>query len=230
MDNQFDPAYSFMSLHTDGSSASGSFSAASTTGSLPDPFTPSSGRSTPVFLNMPMDHDNAACGILEIGPTPPASDFGPFLTQNMKPEASHYMGPGPNPYNHEMATPPMDYQPAPYAPEIFNFNTLPSNTTPPWSWPPEDGPVMFFGGDQPRMFGEAYPTLSYQAVLERATALHRVQGQPRISRRNRQTQVVMPNDIKTIVHPSGLFKCHHQKCGSKKPFKRAEHLKRHLNT
>ncbi|KAI1634004.1 hypothetical protein F4809DRAFT_652141 [Biscogniauxia mediterranea] len=73
------------------SSASSSFSSASTSSSLHDPFTPTSGRSTPGVQPVFMDHDNLPCSASRgFDLTPPASAFGGYFPPEVKSEFNHY--------------------------------------------------------------------------------------------------------------------------------------------
>lgn len=74
------------------SSSSGSFSSASTSSSMPEPFTPTSGRSTPGFRTMSMDHDSVSYsgpGVFEL--TPPSSALGGYFPSDSKAEFQRYM-------------------------------------------------------------------------------------------------------------------------------------------
>lgn len=74
------------------SSSSGSFSSASTSSSLPEPFTPTSGRSTPGLRSFSMEHDPiaypASAGF-EL--TPPSSAFGGYFPPDAKADFHRYM-------------------------------------------------------------------------------------------------------------------------------------------
>ncbi|KAI1106391.1 hypothetical protein F4804DRAFT_301125 [Jackrogersella minutella] len=73
------------------SSSTGSFSSASTSSSLPEPFTPTSGRSTPGLRSMSMDHEHVypAPGGFEL--TPPSSAFGGYFPPDAKADIHRYM-------------------------------------------------------------------------------------------------------------------------------------------
>ncbi|KAI8634281.1 hypothetical protein F5Y19DRAFT_207425 [Xylariaceae sp. FL1651] len=88
----FDEDFSFGGQSLSCSSSSGSFSSASTANSSQDPFTPTSGRSTPGLQPMLMEHDTVACGTsTSFGLTPPASAFGSYFPSDTKAEIPHYL-------------------------------------------------------------------------------------------------------------------------------------------
>ncbi|KAI2602322.1 hypothetical protein GGR54DRAFT_526563 [Hypoxylon sp. NC1633] len=73
-------------------SSTGSFSSASTSSSVPEPFTPTSGRSTPGLRSISMDHDGVSYpppGGFEL--TPPSSAFGSYFPPDAKAEFHRYM-------------------------------------------------------------------------------------------------------------------------------------------
>ncbi|CAJ2512043.1 Uu.00g076680.m01.CDS01 [Anthostomella pinea] len=77
------------------SSASSSFSSASTASSSQDPFTPTSGRSTPGLRPMMIDHESVACGTSGgFGLTPPTSAFGGYFPNDVKADFPNYMNCG----------------------------------------------------------------------------------------------------------------------------------------
>ncbi|KAI2784161.1 hypothetical protein F4815DRAFT_271113 [Daldinia loculata] len=73
-------------------SSTGSFSSASTSSSLPEPFTPTSGRSTPGIRSLSMDHDAVAYPTPNgFDLTPPSSAFGGYFPQGAKADIHRYM-------------------------------------------------------------------------------------------------------------------------------------------
>ncbi|KAI5860355.1 hypothetical protein GGS23DRAFT_234056 [Durotheca rogersii] len=74
------------------SSSSGSFSSDSTANSLPEPFTPTSGRSTPGYRSLSRNHDSVSYpppGGFEL--TPPSSTFSGSYPSEMDGEMHRYM-------------------------------------------------------------------------------------------------------------------------------------------
>ncbi|XXG96398.1 Glutaminyl-tRNA synthetase [Hypoxylon texense] len=87
----YDEAFNFDS-HLPYSSSTGSFSSASTASSMPEPFTPTSGRSTPGLRSVSMEHEHIhypASGGFEL--TPPSSTFGGFYPPDVKADFQRYM-------------------------------------------------------------------------------------------------------------------------------------------
>ncbi|KAI1769909.1 hypothetical protein F4818DRAFT_456469 [Hypoxylon cercidicola] len=87
----FDEAYNFDN-HLPYSSSTGSFSSASTASSLPEPFTPTSGRSTPGLRSVSMEHEHIHyphSGGFEL--TPPSSAFGGYYPPDVKADFHRYM-------------------------------------------------------------------------------------------------------------------------------------------
>ncbi|KAI0420391.1 hypothetical protein F5X98DRAFT_383033 [Xylaria grammica] len=199
------------------------------TGSIPEPYTPNSGRSTPAFFNMPMEHGNLGHNFA-MGITPPPSAFRPYSTYNSKPEASQYTAASHAVYVSDMATPPLEFPPVTYPADSVPYNSLPS-----WAWPADNGSAMFFDTTQTGVFSEAYPPQQYQAVQERSTALHRVQRSGRATKRSQMPIVMVARkagDASKAIQASlcvkGKFKCPQDGC--KSTFMRQEHLKRHVKT
>ncbi|KAI5928167.1 hypothetical protein F4810DRAFT_647267 [Camillea tinctor] len=87
----FDEDFTFRGQPSSCSSASSSFSSASTSSSLHDPFTPTSGRSTPGGQPVFMDHDNVPCSASRgYDLTPPSSAFGGYFPPEVKSEFNNY--------------------------------------------------------------------------------------------------------------------------------------------
>ncbi|KAI1762577.1 hypothetical protein GGR53DRAFT_501188 [Hypoxylon sp. FL1150] len=87
----FDEAFNFDN-HLPYSSSTGSFSSASTASSMPEPFTPTSGRSTPGLRSVSMEHEHIhypASGGFEL--TPPSSAFGGYYQHDVKADFHRYM-------------------------------------------------------------------------------------------------------------------------------------------
>ncbi|KAI0384712.1 hypothetical protein F5Y04DRAFT_293045 [Hypomontagnella monticulosa] len=105
-------------------STTGSFSSASTSSSLPEPFTPTSGRSTPGLRSISMEQDHlsypASAGF-EL--TPPSSAFGGYFPPEAKAEFHRYMDYGsasPSPSRKSsMQAQTMDFDYAPIMPTAF---------------------------------------------------------------------------------------------------------------
>ncbi|KAI0885075.1 uncharacterized protein GGS22DRAFT_200144 [Annulohypoxylon maeteangense] len=105
-------------------SSTGSFSSASTSSSMPEPFTPTSGRSTPGLRTISMDHDHVAYpapGGFEL--TPPSSAFGGYFPPDAKVDMHRYMNchsasPSPS-RKSSMQTQIMDFDYAPVLPAGF---------------------------------------------------------------------------------------------------------------
>ncbi|KAI0154407.1 hypothetical protein GGR57DRAFT_512350 [Xylariaceae sp. FL1272] len=75
------------------SSSGGSFTSASTTSSTQDPFTPTSGCSTPGLQPMLMEHEIIASGASSsYGITPPSSAFGGYFPSETKVDLPHGYG------------------------------------------------------------------------------------------------------------------------------------------
>ncbi|KAI3338347.1 hypothetical protein F4824DRAFT_509217 [Ustulina deusta] len=233
---EFELPYHFASQHVPCSSSCGSCSAPSTAGSIQDPFTPPSGRSSPGLLPMMMGHDNVGCGTLGMGITPPGSVFGANFSPN-GPESPQYMDLGYNAYPQQLISPPLEFAPPPYSTEAFNQY---GGAMPSWAWS-ENGPSMFLEGDSPAVgmtLGEATPQPSYLSVQEKTAALHQVQGRSRRINRRSKMPVVMvrrgtvskSRTIPAVLCTTGTHKCPHPDCAQKPPFKRQEHLKRHTKT
>ncbi|KAI3327848.1 hypothetical protein HD806DRAFT_484163 [Xylariaceae sp. AK1471] len=285
----FDEGFSFESQSLPCSS-SGSFSSASTASSSQDPFTPTSGRSTPGLQPILMDHDNVVCGTsTSFGLTPPASAFSGYFPSETKSDSHHYMSyeslsatpsrrasmqagamdfecapmmPTPtasrnasiqstNPqslghqhYADQMISPPLEFPPPPYSLDNSAYDVAPS-----WTWP-GDSPVNFFERhDSPgtanlqdvslRESHYGLPQhfqlhemrrLCLDGVQQKTTALHRVQQRYRTSKRSRIQKTTMIGEKSVVVFAKGLHRCQEAACVDRKPFKRQEHLKRHLTT
>ncbi|OTB00811.1 hypothetical protein M426DRAFT_323924 [Hypoxylon sp. CI-4A] len=110
------------------SSSTGSFSSASTSSSLPEPFTPTSGRSTPGIRSVSMDHEHMSYpppGGFEL--TPPSSAFGGYFPSDGKADMHRYMdynsaSPSPS-RKSSIQTQAMEYE---YAPILStSFHGLP---------------------------------------------------------------------------------------------------------
>ncbi|KAI1374762.1 hypothetical protein F4677DRAFT_424751 [Hypoxylon crocopeplum] len=105
-------------------SSTGSFSSASTSSSMPEPFTPTSGRSTPGLRSISMEHDSvsySASGGFEL--TPPSSAFGGYFPPDAKAEFHRYMNynsasPSPS-RKSSMQTQAMDFDYAPMIPSAY---------------------------------------------------------------------------------------------------------------
>lgn len=268
----FDEAFNFDS-HLPYSSSTGSFSSASTASSMPEPFTPTSGRSTPGLRSVSMDHEHIhypASGGFEL--TPPSSAFGGYYPPDVKADLHRYMdyhsaSPSPSRKSSiqaqaiEMEYTPMmpntypplssqdhglesassqhlnhysfaDYVASPPFPVATSG--YPVDNTATWTWT-GDSPVSLFGrGHQSTSPSPAHSlpprdrnnlTPSYLAshgrrrvnmdkVQQKSSVLHRVQGRSGVR-------------IERIA--AATFKCDRPKC-QKGPFKRQEHLKRHIIT
>ncbi|KAI1214386.1 uncharacterized protein F4807DRAFT_126469 [Annulohypoxylon truncatum] len=106
-------------------SSSGSFSSASTSGSMPEPFTPTSGRSTPGLRSISMEHEHVAYpapGGFEL--TPPSSAFGGYFPPDAKADIHRYMNchsasPSPS-RKSSMQTQVMEFDYPPVLPNAFN--------------------------------------------------------------------------------------------------------------
>ncbi|KAI1389200.1 uncharacterized protein F4822DRAFT_272599 [Hypoxylon trugodes] len=105
-------------------SSTGSFSSASTSGSIPEPFTPTSGRSTPGLRSISMEHEQITYpppGGYEL--TPPSSAFGGYFPSEAKADFHRYMdynsaSPSPS-RKSSMQSQAVDYEYAPMVPTTF---------------------------------------------------------------------------------------------------------------
>ncbi|KAI0180777.1 hypothetical protein GGR52DRAFT_5069 [Hypoxylon sp. FL1284] len=128
----FDEPFSFEN-HIPYSSSSGSFSSASTASSMPEPFTPTSGRSTPGLRSVSMEHEPfhyPASGVFEM--TPPSSAFGSYYPTEVKADFHRYMdyhnaSPSPSRKSSIQAQ-AMDMEYAPMAPNTYPHGIEPSSS------------------------------------------------------------------------------------------------------
>ncbi|OTA57915.1 hypothetical protein K449DRAFT_398134 [Hypoxylon sp. EC38] len=105
-------------------SSTGSFSSASTSSSMPEPFTPTSGRSTPGLRSISMEHEHVSYpppGGFEL--TPPSSAFGGYFPHDAKAEFHRYMdchsaSPSPS-RKSSIQTQAMDFDYAPILPTTY---------------------------------------------------------------------------------------------------------------
>ncbi|KAI0834249.1 hypothetical protein F5Y06DRAFT_289906 [Hypoxylon sp. FL0890] len=104
-------------------SSTGSFSSASTSSSMPEPFTPTSGRSTPGLRSISMEHEHVypPPGGFEL--TPPSSAFGGYFPPDAKAEFHRYMdchsaSPSPS-RKSSIQTQAMDFDYAPILPTTY---------------------------------------------------------------------------------------------------------------
>ncbi|KAI1438937.1 hypothetical protein GGR50DRAFT_690704 [Xylaria sp. CBS 124048] len=120
---------------------------------------------------------------------------------------------------------------------------------PSWPWP-GDSSVNFFdvhsSPENPSLIQDLAATtrdaryqqspylprrLYVDGVQQKTTALHHIQqGYHRGSKRSRPQKTTMIGEKSVVVLSKGAFRCPHEVCVDRKPFKRQEHLKRHLNT
>ncbi|KAI1480814.1 hypothetical protein F4774DRAFT_418027 [Daldinia eschscholtzii] len=105
-------------------SSTGSFSSASTSSSLPEPFTPTSGRSTPGIRSLSMDQDAVAYPTpTGFDLTPPSSAFGGYFPPDAKADIHRYMdynGASPSPSRKSsMQSQSMDLDYAPILPASY---------------------------------------------------------------------------------------------------------------
>lgn len=120
----FDEPFNFDS-HLPYSSSSGSFSSASTASSMPEPFTPTSGRSTPGLRSVSMEHEHIhypASGGFEL--TPPSSAFGGYYPPdvNVKADFHRYMeyhSASPSPSRKSSMAQSMEMEYAPMMPNTY---------------------------------------------------------------------------------------------------------------
>ncbi|KAI2463851.1 hypothetical protein F4781DRAFT_415217 [Annulohypoxylon bovei var. microspora] len=116
--------FSFESQALSCASSNGSFSSASTSSSMPEPYTPTSGRSTPGLRSISMDHDHMAYPApagFEL--TPPSSAYGGYFPPDAKADIHRYMdchsaSPSPS-RKSSMQTQVMDFDYAPVLPTGF---------------------------------------------------------------------------------------------------------------
>ncbi|KAI1409959.1 hypothetical protein F5Y13DRAFT_202582 [Hypoxylon sp. FL1857] len=105
-------------------SSTGSFSSASTSSSMPEPFTPTSGRSTPGLRSISMEHEHVSYpppGGFEL--TPPSSAFGGYFPPDAKAEFHRYMdchtaSPSPS-RKSSIQTQSVDFEYAPILPTAY---------------------------------------------------------------------------------------------------------------
>ncbi|KAI1825733.1 hypothetical protein F4861DRAFT_163531 [Xylaria intraflava] len=141
---------------------------------------------------------------------------------------------------------PLEFPPAPFPLDSSAYDMAPS-----WSWPGES-PVNFFemqssspgiptSLQEMSMRDPHYSHSSYfpghekrrlyvDGVQQKTTALHQVQHGFRVSKRTRPQKTAIIGQKPVLVLPKGAHHCPHDICVDRKPFKRQEHLKRHLNT
>ncbi|KAH9896352.1 hypothetical protein F4778DRAFT_263962 [Xylariomycetidae sp. FL2044] len=270
-------------------STAGSFSAASTTSSLRDPFTPTSGRSTPGFQPNIMDHESVNCatsGAFDLAPL--ESAFGSYYPQEPKaditsfldcdsyaatPERKNSMPPTTMDFGYHTSmsgsSVPQDLHgdsasslpanqqhhfPEHFTPSPLNFPTpsytLDSNCDVPstWAWAGESPLALFEKRNSPMLAspvrlapprgrGSMTPSLPLSQgrrrlrgddVQQRSSVLHQVQ-RGRAGKKDKK-QREHEGDIQVVA--SGHYRCHYEECmkAHKRPFKRQEHLKRHIHT
>ncbi|KAI1135830.1 hypothetical protein F5Y05DRAFT_415828 [Hypoxylon sp. FL0543] len=104
-------------------SSTGSFSSASTSSSMPEPFTPTSGRSTPGLRSISMDHEHVYPPPAGFELTPPSSAFGGYFPADAKAEFHRYMdchsaSPSPS-RKSSIQTHAMDFDYAPVLPTTY---------------------------------------------------------------------------------------------------------------
>ncbi|KAI1084564.1 hypothetical protein F5B20DRAFT_211046 [Whalleya microplaca] len=270
-------------------SSAGSYSSSSNASSLPDPFTPTSGRSTPGLRFISMEHDSVSYpppGGFDL--TPPTSAFGGYFPSDVKSESPHYvdngdMSPSLSRKSSVQAT-TMGFEYAHMLPAsmVSQHNSLESAnpralghysfadqiTSPPfpistpgytlegascemssmWAWP-GDGSESFFardnspsssparhihsrenGGLNPAYFSShGKRRFNMEEVQQKTSALHQIQHDHRLhmKRQRMAHNRGLPGGIQRI--PPGTHRCLVPGC-PKKPFKRQEHLKRHMLT
>ncbi|KAI1311735.1 hypothetical protein F5Y03DRAFT_391286 [Xylaria venustula] len=161
---------------------------ASTACSLPNPFTPSPGPSTPEQLPVIMGHLHMGCGTIGMGATPPHSNFGANFSPGL--HSPQYMNPGFNPYPQQLVTPPVEYAPASYPTDHMN----PYDAINSWSWP-QEGQAVYFDPNTPgagTVLGDDRPQ-SYFSAQERTAALHKVQTRARVTKRTKMPVVMVEN-------------------------------------
>ncbi|KAI0517309.1 hypothetical protein F5B22DRAFT_117011 [Xylaria bambusicola] len=191
-------------------SSARSFSVASAPGAVPSPYTPTSGRSTPVLL--PFGNN--------IFPT--GSEPVNFLDMGY-------------PFQQQLVSPPLEYtQPHCLTESFGSYTGMPT-----LAWQTDGQPLYGerFTPDVNAAMGEAIYPPSYFSIQERSAALHQVQGRCRINKRTKVPMVMVERrnasnleSIPAMVCTSGAHKCPHPNCRDRKPFKRQEHLKRHQTT
>ncbi|KAI0431375.1 hypothetical protein F5Y09DRAFT_355032 [Xylaria sp. FL1042] len=200
-----------------------SMSFASTADSYPNPYTPTSDPSTPLT----MDHDHMECGKVEMGITPPGSDFGGSFSS----ESSQYLDFGFNAYPHQLVSPPLEYVTPQYPANAFNqYDAMQA-----WAWPQEAAPIFLEANTSGVATTPGQPShpQTYFSIQERTAALHEVQNGSKTSRRGKAPVVTVERRtatksgvIKAVLCQSGKHICTFDGCN--KAFKRAEHLKRHF--
>lgn len=238
------------------SSATGSIGSASTMGPLRDPITPPSGRSTPGFQTVMMDHDGGTLNYF--GPTPPSLEVD-YGLQNGSIQAMGSHNFGYHPFTDQMISPPTEYPQAAY-----QFDNIHYQPNPSWPWPGE-GQMNLFEKHPSSRVGTQPPVLTPLAISrvedryyhphiqpherrhhhmsraqEKTNALQRVQTN-RVSKRTKRPTITTRHGYPagnssfrnahlhsiTIV-PSAKHPCEFPECN--KVFKRAEHLKRHTTS
>ncbi|KAI0102405.1 hypothetical protein GGR51DRAFT_562579 [Nemania sp. FL0031] len=235
------------------SSSTGSLESASTPSPVKGPFTPPSGRSTPGFRPIVMDHDGDNVNGFNF-------DYvlhNEHLQQHINNIEHH-------PFANQIISPPAEFPQVPYQYDPVHYQMDPS-----WPWGAENQMTMFEKQPQsalgippvamppqlaiPRVEGHYVPQTylthherrsGFNKVrLETTEALQRVQG-GRINKRIRKSRItaVEPEKIAGYnVRTSRLagmsvvlkasFLCEWPSCSKVgKAFKRHEHLKRHVNT
>ncbi|KAI2642326.1 hypothetical protein GGS21DRAFT_546518 [Xylaria nigripes] len=168
----------------------------------------------------------------------------PSASRNNSIQSTHPRSLGHHPFDDHMITTPLEFPPPPYTLENPAYDVAPS-----WSWPGES-PVNFFDvHNSPGMSTPLqemsirdphYPSQYFPAqerrrlyvdgVQQKTTALHQAQQGYRVSKRNRPQKTTVIGKKSVVIFAKGSHRCPHEICVDKKPFKRQEHLKRHLNT
>ncbi|KAI0008969.1 hypothetical protein F4779DRAFT_618091 [Xylariaceae sp. FL0662B] len=270
-------------------SSAGSFSTASNASSLPDPFTPTSGRSTPGLRFTSMENDSVSYpppGGFDL--TPPTSAFGGYFPPDVKTESPRYVdhndiSPSLSRKSSMQAT-TMNFDYAPMLPATIvsqnhslesanpqalgHYSFADQITSPPypistpgytlddtscemssmWAWPGDGSESFFARGNSPssspaehlhsQRRGDLAPSylashgkrrFNMEELQQKTTALHQIQHDHRVQvkRQRMGHNRGLPGGIQRI--PPGTHKCLVPGC-PKPPFKRQEHLKRHILT
>jgi hypothetical protein len=167
----------------------------------------------------------------------------PMASRNTSYQSTNGPGLGNQPFADQIASSPLEFPPPPYPLDNSAYDTAPS-----WTWP-GDSPVNFFerhnspstANLQNVLLGESHYVspqnfphhgtrrLCLDGVQQKTTALHRVQRY-RPSKRSRQPKTTSIGEKSVIVFTRGSHSCPKDDCIGRKPFRRQEHLKRHLKT